>query len=290
MNVAVLPNLGKKNARYHTDRLIKKLILLGAGVAMQSSYKDAFGENAKKIKFYANLDDMINECDLIIAIGGDGTIIHCARHAAAADKPILGVNMGRLGFVAELETDEFDELDKLVAGEYQIETRMMLEIRYWENGIEKTCSALNDAVISRGALSPMPDFIVGFNGMTVCDYRGDGLIVSTPTGSTAYSLSAGGPIIDPQLNCILLSPVCSHSLLTRPVVFGPDAKLSVQAQFDYDCNLYLVMDGQISVKIANPSQKTDFYRSQKSVKIVRLKNHNFYEIVNEKLGEGRREI
>lgn len=287
MNIAVLPNLSRNRAQYHTVRLIERLRGFGASIFMHSRFRESF--SGCSVRFFDDFDEMVRSCDLMVALGGDGTIIHSARHAAAFDKPVLGVNVGRLGFLAELETDEFDELGKLAAGNYQIEQRMMLEIRYMENGREKTCTALNDAVISRGALSPMLDFRVGFNGQTVCDYRGDGLIVATPTGSTAYSLSAGGPIIDPQLSCILLSPVCSHSLLTRPVVFGPDAKLSVQTCFRTESEAYLTMDGEISVRV-DPSRKIEFYRSEKTVKIIRLKDHNFYEIVNEKLGDGRNEV
>ncbi len=261
VKIAVLPNLSRSRAQYYTVRLIEKLQEFGASVFMQSRFQSGLFRIVR-CAFFDDFDEMIRSCDLMIALGGDGTIIHSARHAAAFDKPVLGVNVGRLGFLAELETDEFDELDKLAAGNYQIEQRMMLEIRYTENGIEKTCTALNDAVIARDALSPMPDFRVGFNGQTVCEYRGDGLIVSTPTGSTAYSLSAGGPIIDPQLSCILLSPICSHSLLTRPVVFGPDAKLSVQTYFRTESEAYLTMDGEISVKI-DSSQKIEFCRSRK---------------------------
>ena len=286
MKIAVLPNLSRSGAQYDTARLIRRLKELGSSVSMHSRFQKDF--SGCEVSFFDDFDEMIRSCDLIIALGGDGTIIHSARHAAAFDKPVLGVNVGRLGFLAELETDEFDELSKLAAGNYQIEQRMMLEIRYTENGIVKTCTALNDAVINRGALSPMPDFRVGFNGQTVCEYRGDGLIVSTPTGSTAYSLSAGGPIIDPQLSCILLSPICSHSLLTRPVVFGPDAKLSVQTYFRTESEAYLTMDGEISIKI-DSSQMIEFCRSEKTVRIIRLKNHNFYDIVNKKLGDGRNE-
>lgn len=284
MNIAVLPNLSREKAQYYTARLIERLNGFGSHIFMQSKFQAAF--SGCEIRFFEDFSEMVRTCDLIIALGGDGTIIHSARHAAAFDKPVLGVNVGRLGFLAELETDEFDELEKLAEGNYQIERRMMLEIHYTENGVEKTCAALNDAVLMRGTLSPMPDFRVDFNGQTVCDYRGDGLILATPTGSTAYSLSAGGPIIDPQLSCILLSPVCSHSLLTRPVVFGPSARLSVQTNFRGDGDVFLTMDGEISVKMSR-GQKIEFYRSEKTVGIVRLKDHNFYDIVNEKLGDGR---
>lgn len=286
MNIAVLPNLSREKAQYYTVRLIERLRGFGSAIYMQRCFQNSFPECG--INFIDDLKEVIRSCDLMVALGGDGTIIHCARYAAEFEKPILGVNVGRLGFLAELETDEFDELEKLAEGNYCIEKRMMLDIRYRENGVEKTCSALNDAVMMRGTLSPMPDFRVDFNGRTVCDYRGDGLIVSTPTGSTAYSLSAGGPIIDPQLSCILLSPVCSHSLLTRPVVFGPNAELSVQTNLRTEGEAFLTMDGEISVKL-DPMQMVEFSRSEKTVSIVKLKDHNFYSIVNEKLGDGRNE-
>jgi NAD+ kinase len=284
MNIAVLPNLSREKAQYYTVRLIERLRGFGSEIYMQRGFQNCFPEHG--IHFFDDLKEVIRSCDLMVALGGDGTIIHCARYAAEFEKPILGVNVGRLGFLAELETDEFDELKKLADGNYRIEKRMMLDIRYSENGVEKTCSALNDAVLMRGALSPMPDFRVDFNGRTVCDYRGDGLIVSTPTGSTAYSLSAGGPIIDPQLSCILLSPVCSHSLLTRPVVFGPNAELSVQTKLRAEGEDYLTLDGEISVKF-DTTQIVKFSRSERTVSIVRLKDYNFYSIVNEKLGDGR---
>lgn len=287
MKVAVLPNLSRNRAEYHTERLLQRLRGFGAEVLMKQELQKNFASSGAA--FYKDFDEMISACDLIIALGGDGTIIHSAKHAAAFDKPILGVNVGRLGFLAELETDEFDELKKLVSGDFRVENRMMIGIRYTENGQEKTCSALNDAVFTRDTLSAMPDFHVAFNGQTVCEYRGDGLILSTPTGSTGYSLSAGGPIIDPQLMCILLSPICSHSLLTRPVVFGPDAKLSVRTDLRPESTVYLIVDGETSVKIDSP-RKIQFCRSDKTVKIVRLKNHNFYEIVNKKLGDRRNDL
>ena len=285
MKIAVLPNLEKNQALYHTHRLIEKLQSLGIEVLMEKNKESFFDEPG--ILFFPEFEAMLNACDIVIAIGGDGTIIHVAGHAAEAGKPLLGVNIGRLGFVAELEPDEFGELEKLAAGEYQIENRMMLQIRYMQNGREVTSHVLNDAVVARSTLSPMPDYRVGFGGMTVCQFRGDGLVVATPTGSTAYSLSAGGPIIDPKLECIILSPVCSHSLLTRPVVFGPDAVLSLQVCLLPGSEAYLTMDGQIPVKIYDPAQKIYFSRSARSVQIVHIKEHNFYEIVNEKLGNGR---
>lgn len=287
MKAAIMPNLSKQNALQHTVRLNQKLNELGAEVLMKSGLKDYFKDSG--ILFYDNFYEMMNDCDIVIAVGGDGTIIHCARSAAAAGKPILGINVGRLGFVAELETDEFDQIEKLTSGGYTLENRMMLEISLEQNGEKKTYTALNDAVIARGALSRILDLKVSFNNTKVCDYRADGLILSTPTGSTAYSLSAGGPVIDPQLECILLSPICPHSLLTRPVIFSPDSKLSVQAHSDYESEIFLTIDGDDFIKITDSTEKINIQRSSQVVKIIQLKKRNFYEIVNQKLGEGRTE-
>jgi len=255
-----------------------------AKVLMRSDLKSYFSDFA--IVFYDDFKKMMADCDIVIAVGGDGTIIHCARHAAAAEKPILGINIGRLGFVAGLETDELDELKNLTDGNYIIEDRMMLEVRLENNGIQETHYALNDAVLARGALSRILDLKVNFNDKNVCDYRADGLIIATPTGSTAYSLSAGGPVIDPSISCILLSPICPHSLLTRSVVFGPDARLSVLASSSYDSEMFLTIDGDTSIQITD-KQKIEFCRSKQTVRIIKLKDNNFYEVVNEKLAERR---
>lgn len=285
MTIAVFPNLSKQKAKYHTERLLQKLRELGASVCMKAERKSDFSDFG--IRFYSDLDEMLKACDAIVAVGGDGTIIHCAKHAAAADKPILGINVGRIGFVAGLETDEYDLLNHLASGDYRVEERMMLEVCVCRGKEKKSYLAFNDAVVARGTLSRMPYFKVRFNDTKVCEYRADGLIVSTPTGSTAYSLSAGGPVIDPQLNCLLLSPICPHTLMTRPVVFGPESRLSVQIQMEPDDESFLTLDGETSVRISDEATKIDFHRASSTVKIVKLKDDNFYEIVNDKLGEGR---
>lgn len=284
MKIALMPNLSKNNAVFHTTKVIQKLLDLGAKVLMKSVFCSQFHEY--NVTFYEDFSGLIQDCDVVIAVGGDGTIIHCARHAAVLGKPILGINVGRLGFVAELETDELDTLSKLVNRDFTVENRMMLEVKVEIDGKINTYLALNDAVLARGALSRILDLKVNFNNTNVCDYRADGLIVSTPTGSTAYSLSAGGPVIDPSINCILLSPICPHSLMTRSVVFGPDANLSVQASSNYDSEIFLTIDGETSIQIKD-SQKIEFCCSSQAARIIKLKQDNFYEILNAKLAEGR---
>lgn len=284
MKIAIMPNLSKRDAQLHTTRVVDTLQKFGAEVCMRLNLKSCFSN--LHIHFYDDFDKMMYDSDAVIAVGGDGTIIHCSRHAAAAEKPILGINVGRLGFVAGLETNELDKLKKLIDGDYTIENRMMLEVQLENQGKTETHLALNDAVIARGTLSRILDISVHFNDKNVCDYRADGLIISTPTGSTAYSLSAGGPVIDPSINCILLSPICPHSLLTRSVIFGPDAKLSVTACSNYKSEMILSIDGDTFIQISD-NQKIDFCRSEHTVRIIKLKDNNFYEVVNEKLAERR---
>ncbi len=284
MKIAVIPNLSKANALLHTGTVIERVREYGAHVLMQAKFQQIIKDD--RVLFFDDFNTMICGCDVMAVVGGDGTIIHAARHAAQADKPILGINTGRLGYVAGLETDELDKLKLLVDGDYTIENRMMLEIYLETEGKKKCYYSLNDAVIARGSLSKILDLNVSFNDTNVCKYRADGLILSTPTGSTAYSLAAGGPVVDPSMSCIILSPICPHALFTRPVVFGPEARLCVEASSNYDSEIFLTIDGETIVKIQD-NQKIECRRSSQSVKIIKLKNNNFYEIVNEKLAEGR---
>jgi len=284
LKIAVIPNLSKQDAQNKTIQIVNKCKQFGADIFMGISFKDYFQN--MEIDFYEDFYKMIEACDTIIAVGGDGTIIHSAKHAAVANKPILGINVGRLGFVAGLEMNELDYLKDLVDGNYTVENRMMLSISFVQNGKSKSYYALNDAVIARGSLSRIVDFKVSFNENNVCDYRADGLIIATPTGSTAYSLSAGGPVIDPSMQCIILTPICPHSLFTRSVVFGPESRLSVLSKSNYDSEIFLTVDGETSIQIQNGESIT-FCSSKLVAKLIKLKHKNFYEVVNEKLAERR---
>ncbi|HEX3038575.1 MAG TPA: NAD(+)/NADH kinase [Oscillospiraceae bacterium] len=284
MKIAVIPNLSKQDAQHKTAQIVDKCKQFGAEIFMEDSFKNNF--QSLKITYFEDLYQMIDACDAIIAVGGDGTIIHVAKYAAVANKPILGINVGRLGFVAGLEMDELDYLKDLVDGNYTVENRMMLNILLEQNGILKSYYALNDAVIARGSLSRIVDFKVSFNENNVCDYRADGLIIATPTGSTAYSLSAGGPVIDPSMQCIILTPICPHSLFTRTVVFGAESRLNVLSKSNYDSEIFLTIDGETSFQIQN-GESIAFCSSKLVAKLIKLKHKNFYEVVNEKLTERR---
>ena len=220
---------------------------------------------------------MLDEADFCVAIGGDGTIIHLAKHAVLKDKPVIGINLGRLGFLSAIEPKELSLLKKLKDGDYITEGRMMLSVVH--NG--KNYFALNDAVLSKGALSKMIDLDVACRGVSVGSYRADGIVFSTPTGSTAYNLSAGGPVIDASVECIAMTPVAPHSAFSRSIIFNADSKITVTPS-SADREVFLTVDGEegIPVKFGD---KVEIYKSEKSVKLINFSGKGFYQVLCDKL-------
>ncbi len=285
MKVALTTNLTKMDAWPVTEEVIRRLHDLGVEVWMNEQYHEEFGF-LEGLRFLGDQERMIASCDALLAVGGDGTIMRAAKAAAAAGKPILGINAGRLGFVAGLERDELDRLQDFTQGHFTVERRMMLQVSLRHQKRRVKYDALNDMVVSRGSMSRILDINVSLNDNNVCSYRADGMIVATPTGSTAYSLSAGGPVLEPTLQCIVLTPVCPHSLMTRSVVFGPHSRLSMTAESSYQEEIFLTIDGEVSLQIEN-GQTIEIQRAKKYAELINLKHKNFYEVVNDKLAERR---
>ena len=169
---------------------------------------------------YSAVASAVKECDMLMTIGGDGMILEWGKKAAAAGKPIIGINTGRVGFMTAIDADETDKLSALADGSYTVSRRMMLSAKFTHNGAVKEVHALNDVVFFKEAGSKLPEFEVRINDITVTRVRADGIILSTPTGSTAYALAAGGPIIEPTVECIQLTTLCAHTLLNRPMIFS----------------------------------------------------------------------
>lgn len=280
MNIAIIPNVDKESAVSCALEIALILIDAGAHVIIPSQLSYVFRN--EKVTFLDTYEEIFENCDCAVTVGGDGTIIHCARFAALSRKPILGVNMGRLGYVAELEPSEINELSKLISGDFVTRERMALDVTViHKDGSSESYLAINDAVISRGSLSCIIDMDVFAGEEKICNYRADGLLFSTPTGSTAYALSAGGPVIDPYMSLIELTPVCPHSLTARTVIFTDDTVLSVT------CNSpdasYLTVDGQVSVKL-DPEDIVRVSKSEHKLLMSVFKTKNFYKIAGEKLG------
>lgn len=232
-------------------------------------------------------DDDLRNCDFVIAYGGDGTILNAAKKAAYYNKSVLGINGGRLGYTAGLESNELSLLKNLKTGEYTIDERMMLEVTVSSEDKQKKFYCINDAVVSRGALSRIVDISLNVGENEIMHTRSDGIIVSTPTGSTAYSLSAGGPILDPSIGGVLITAICAHSLFDRPIVLSDKETVKIMVKQKGDTETYLTIDGQTSVKIDQDNTVTVKKAEDFSAKLIRIKNESFMNILNKKFFKER---
>lgn len=283
MKIAVFPNIYNKDVGKLTDQIMAVLFELGFEVEVAKCNKNV--EDITK-PLFAEQEELIKRNDVMIAVGGDGTTLNIAKSSAIYDKLTLGINAGRLGFMSGLERDELALLKCLSTGKYEIEERMMIEACVENNGTQKVYQCLNDAVISRGDLARLIDISVKCEGRLVSDSRADGMIFSTPTGSTAYSMAAGGPVVSPDNYCVVATPICPHSLINRSIVFSPDKTLEISVANDRNNNAYLSIDGKESVPV-NENTKITISKSQYVAKLIKIKPDNFYEILNKKLLERR---
>lgn len=278
MKVLIIPNFDKENATFCTRKVCERLAEYGVCVLFEDSVRLVLDLPCAS---YAPKEEQLDQADMLLAIGGDGTIIHTAKYALNAGKPILGINAGRLGFLAGMEPHELNELERLITGNYRIEERMLLEVLLQDGETEKTFLALNDAVVAKGALSRMIDMEVCCNGRAMLTYRADGLIFSTPTGSTAYNLSAGGPIIDPALNAFTMTPIAPHSLFDRSILFAPHHVLQLRANSAKDTKIYLTVDGEEGIPLTENAMIT-IRQAVPRVKLIDLTGNPFYEVLNKK--------
>lgn len=232
--------------------------------------------------------ELATAADLIIVLGGDGSLLAVARKAGPCEVPILGVNLGTLGFLTEVTCDElFTALEQILAGDLRTEARMRLEVRAERAGRELTRHlALNDAVLTKTALARMIDLEMRTDGRPVTTYHSDGLIVSTPTGSTAYSLSAGGPILDPSLAAIVLTPICPHTLAQRPLVLPESSDIEIEVR-PSGAAVQLTVDGQVGVELGE-GDVVRVRRSEHPVHLVVSPFRNHFEVLREKLRWGER--
>lgn len=233
---------------------------------------------------YLPLDTLYAEADAVIVLGGDGSILEAARRAATRGTPILGINFGRLGYMAELEAGELAELHRLFTGDYTLERRMMLRVDLLGSGgeLKSFCYALNDAVVSNGSVARVIDLELSENGEAVTTYRADGLIIATPTGSTAYSMSAGGAIVDPSVPCFCVTPICPHSFAARPLIFPDRSVLEIRNICAREKMLYLTVDGKMSFELLR-GQTVRVTRSKLETKLIRFRKSGFYRVLCQKL-------
>ncbi len=283
MKVGIIPNFTREKALDVTKNTIAELEKLNIDYYFDINAKRGFAFEVEEEHF---IDKIYEFVDVIIAIGGDGSFIHTAKETAVHKKPVLCINAGNLAFLAGLEGNELSLLEKLISGDFTTDKRMMLEVSLKENGSQKLLGyCLNDVAIARGSEIRLVDLDVFCNNRKINNYRADGVVVSTPTGSTAYSWSAGGPVIDPDLQCIMLTPICTHSPLNRSLVFNEDSVLRVKPvnntqkvciSTDGESTIYLTAENEVIIS------KSDYY-----AEFIRIKTDEFFDILNSKLSQRR---
>ena len=285
-NLILTPN-PYRDKNFHTLRCAMQ-ILKEAGFQVKACLPFEVERNCelpKDIRFY-RLDRELGNADLVICFGGDGTILHMAKAATRRGLPLLGVNIGTMGFMAELESSELDKLKLLAAGKYEIDSRMMLDItvqRDREIIFHDIC--LNDAVITKGAVARIVHLAVKCDGVQAMECGGDGVIISTPTGSTAYSLSAGGPIVEPEADGIIITPVCSHDVASRCIVASGKRVITVGMTSQSRRSAYLSVDGGKTLRL-NMGDVVTIRKSKLETRLVRLNDRSFYDVVNMKFRKG----
>ena len=239
----------------------------------------------KDLRFY-RLDRELIGASMVICFGGDGTILHMAKTATRHNIPILGVNIGTMGFMAELESGELAQLARIASGEYTVDERMMLDVTvHRDRDIIFHDICLNDVVITKGAVARIVHLAVNCDGVQAMECGGDGIIVATPTGSTAYSLSAGGPIVEPEAHSMIVTPICAHDVASRCMVTSDKRVITVELTHNARRNAFLSVDGGKAVRM-NMGDIATIRKSNLTTKLVRLKDRSFYDVVNMKFRIG----
>ena len=246
--------------------------------------KEVLPEN---IRIIEKADDFL-KTDFLIAMGGDGTILSAARAVGSRGTPIFGVHLGELGFMADVIVENmFERLDQIVSGSFSIQERMLLKAEIHNSEEDKTFYCLNDFVIDRGKYHRILTMRLNSDDRHIADYDSDGLIISTPTGSTAYSLSAGGPIVWPRLNAIVVTPISPHTLTLRPLVLSDDSNLEISFPKAKTTNIALAVDGQVENYLQNNS-KIKISKANYSIKMLDFEDSNYFSTLRKKMGWGKR--
>ena len=253
----------------------------GAEVRSPKVYEGEISDTRVKFLDYGEL---YRGADAAIILGGDGTILKAAPAAISAGCPILGVNLGRIGYMAEVGKDETELIERIFEGRYRVSERMTLRICVEEEGKRRTVyeHALNDAVLHSDGIGRVLGINVFSGGVLVAEHRGDGLIVSTPTGSTAYSLSAGGPVLDPSLECLCITPVCSLSPAARSMVFSADSEIEIEAVPDNRGGMFLSCDGNEGIALPG-NARIIISRSDRKAKLISVGNEEFFNVLRKKI-------
>ena len=283
--ILLIPNTTKKISREHITALADAICAEGCKIGVLPEHGEVLsylGDKAHTLESDAELTSY----EMAVVLGGDGSIIDATHRLLGHNIPIIGINFGHLGFMAALEIGETEPIADLLNGEYYTDCRMMLDATvYSEDGVEKgKFTVLNDLVFSNGPIPRLVKFDVISDGVKIESCRADGIIIATPTGSTAYSLSAGGPVLDPTLDCICITPICPHSLDSRPIIVRGDSEIEIYPTFSPDAFVYLSADGQKNIRI-NENDCVVIKRSSHTMELVRMNDRAFIQVLRAKLAD-----
>ena len=289
--VAVITNFNITEKRDTAVKVINKLISLGCKVTLplraleRMSDVDTLEGNVE----YLGFDKFYKDIEALVVLGGDGTILENARYAALNGILVLGMNLGRLGYLAEIEMNELEKIEQVIAGNYTIEERSMIKvhIKSERKGKMHCGYALNDATISNSATPKLIELELSENDSVISNYRADGIIVATPTGSTAYSMAAGGAVVDPRLNCLCVTPICPHSFNSKPLIFPDNAELEITNRCLREKSVSLTLDGRKRFDVYY-GDKVCISRASTTAKFIRLKTCSFYLTLRQKLSATER--
>ncbi|MBO5452751.1 MAG: NAD(+)/NADH kinase [Clostridia bacterium] len=276
--IAIITNPERDRDFVHTRNIVQVLHSKGAEV-----YTNTDGiENAVYVE---DITALVSRADAAVVLGGDGTVISVGKICAKYKVPVLGFNLGRVGFLVELEKEEIEYIARILTEDYKIESRIMLYAEVIRNGQKVFSSeALNDVVISKGGVMKMVHLNLEIDGLNVNEYYADGIILSTPTGSTAYSLSAGGPVVLPELDCVVVNPVCAHTVTSRPMVISAESKVKVKVDMYHNEDVVLSLDGAESFELCDKDEVC-VIRSENTVNLIRFENKSYFDVLRTKLSE-----
>ena len=277
--IAIIPNNGKDLGLLNTKKIIEYL------ADRAELYMDtAYSVIGMKVN-YVTLSELYSKAEVLLVLGGDGTILQCAAESAKKHIPILGINLGRIGFMTEVEIDDIEcALDKLLEDDYTTEKRMMMRVEIKkDNKLHSCCHALNDVVVSKSEGMRLIGMELYTDGQLVNRYIADGLIIATPTGSTGYSISAGGPVVDPRMQLYVATPICAHMLSVRSAVLPSEKKIVIKLDKTYpECDAIVSADGDVQGYIKDIDEVI-ITKSEYEFELIKIGNQSFYDTVLRKL-------
>jgi NAD+ kinase len=286
--IGIIPKRNDPQALSVARDLFAWLCDRGEEVLLEQEMGDLLGPSAAGVARLIKRNEFPEQAEMIVVLGGDGTLLSVARLVLSHRVPILGVNLGRLGFLTEITVDElFGFMEHVLDGDYRIDERVVLNASVRRSGeTAATFTVLNDAVINKGALARMIELEATLNHEYLTTFRADGLIISTPTGSTAYNLSAGGPIVYPTLDTIIITPICPHTLTNRPIVIPDDVVIRVHLK-SKTMEVILTLDGQQGFPLEF-GDVVEVTKSEDRILLVKAPYRNYFEVLKEKLKWGER--